>query len=113
MTPTKKATATKSASGESRRASQRQPRERTQTVQARSDRAESGRARGSGADRSSPPQTGNAAVDDALLGLADLASAPLAEHHDRLAKAHEALQEALDRPDDGSVARRGARLSSD
>jgi hypothetical protein len=47
-----------------------------------------------------PPQTGNAAVDDALLGLTDLAQAPLAEHHDRLAKAHEALQEALDRDDD-------------
>ena len=47
-----------------------------------------------------PPQTGNADVDDALLGLADLAHAPLAEHHDRLAKAHEALQEALDRDDD-------------
>ena len=48
----------------------------------------------------SPPQTGNDAVDDALLGLADLASAPLAEHHDRLAKAHKELQEALDREDD-------------
>jgi hypothetical protein len=49
----------------------------------------------------SPPQTGNDAVDDALVGLADLASAPLAEHHDRLAKAHKDLQEALDREDDG------------
>jgi len=48
----------------------------------------------------SPPRTGNDAVDDALLGLADLASAPLAEHHDRLAKAHKELQEALDREDD-------------
>ena len=48
----------------------------------------------------SPPQTGNDAVDDALLGLADLAPAPLAEHHDRLAKAHKELQEALDREDD-------------
>ena len=49
----------------------------------------------------SPPQTGNDAVDDALLGLADLESAPLAEHHDRLARAHKELQEALDREGDG------------
>jgi hypothetical protein len=48
----------------------------------------------------STPQTGHAAIDDALLGLADLASAPLSDHHDRLAKAHEVLHEALDRPDD-------------
>ena len=27
----------------------------------------------------SPPATGNATIDDALLGLADLASAPLSE----------------------------------
>jgi hypothetical protein len=46
------------------------------------------------------PQTGNAAVDDALLELAALAQAPLAEHHDRLARAHEVLQEALDRGDE-------------
>jgi hypothetical protein len=49
----------------------------------------------------SPPQTGNDAVDEALLGLADLPSAPLAAHHDRLAKAQKELQEALDREDDG------------
>jgi hypothetical protein len=47
-----------------------------------------------------PPQTGNPAVDDALLELADLPSAPLEEHHDRLANVHAALQEALDRPDE-------------
>lgn len=47
----------------------------------------------------SPPRTGHAAVDDALDELADLGSAPLADHHDRLAKAHETLHEALDRPD--------------
>ena len=47
----------------------------------------------------SPPRTGHAAVDDALHELADLESAPLADHHDRLAKAHEALHEALDHPD--------------
>lgn len=48
----------------------------------------------------SPPATGNATVDDALRGLPDLASAPLSDHHDRLAKAHEALHEALDRSED-------------
>jgi hypothetical protein len=47
-----------------------------------------------------PPRTGIAAVDDALLGLADLGSAPVGEHHDRLAKAHEVLQAALDQADD-------------
>jgi hypothetical protein len=47
----------------------------------------------------SPPPTGHPAVDDALRELADLGSAPLADHHDRLAKAHEALHEALDRSD--------------
>jgi hypothetical protein len=47
-----------------------------------------------------PPYTGHAAVDDALLGLGNLALAPLADHHDQLAKAHEVLQEALDRRDD-------------
>ena len=45
------------------------------------------------------PLTGHAAVDEALRGLADLGSTPLADHHDRLAKAQETLQEALDRPD--------------
>ena len=47
----------------------------------------------------SPPQTGHAGINDALLGLADLSSAPLSDHYDRLAKAHEVLHEALDRPD--------------
>ena len=47
-----------------------------------------------------PPHTGIAAVDDALLGVADLGSAPLGEHHDRLAKAHEVLQAVLDQGDD-------------
>jgi hypothetical protein len=45
------------------------------------------------------PRTGYAAIDDALLGVADLASTPVADHHDRLAQAHEALHEALDRSD--------------
>jgi hypothetical protein len=47
-----------------------------------------------------PPQTGHPAVDDALVELSDLASTPLAEHHDRLGKVHEVLRETLDRGDD-------------
>ncbi len=42
-----------------------------------------------------PPGTGEEAVDDALIGLAELSSAPLPEHHDRLARAHESLHQAL------------------
>ena len=49
---------------------------------------------------SGPPQTGHTDIDHALHGLADLASAPLSDHHDRLAKAHEVLHVALDRPED-------------
>lgn len=48
----------------------------------------------------SRPDSGDPAVDHALRWLADLDSAPVAEHQDRLAKVHEALQEALDRTDD-------------
>ena len=40
-----------------------------------------------------PPQTGHTAIDD-------LASAPLSDHHDRLAMAHEALHQTLERSDD-------------
>jgi hypothetical protein len=50
----------------------------------------------------SPPTTGNAPIDNALLGLADLPSAPLSDHHDRLAKAHEVLHQALDPSGDHS-----------
>ena len=50
----------------------------------------------------SPSQTGHAAIDDALRVLADLASAPLADHHDRLANAHEVLDEALHRPEESN-----------
>jgi len=49
---------------------------------------------------SGPPQTGHTEIDQALHGLADLASAPLSDHHDRLAKAHEVLHVALDRAED-------------
>ncbi len=48
-----------------------------------------------------PPATGDTAVDDALRSLADLELAPVDGHHDRLARAHEALQAALEK---GSVA---------
>jgi hypothetical protein len=43
-----------------------------------------------------PPATGNTAVDEAVRRLADLDSAPLDAHHDRLARTHEALQAALE-----------------
>ncbi len=55
-----------------------------------------------------PPQTGDEAIDEALLGLADLSGAPLADQHERLTAAHETLQSALDRTDDaGGSAPRG------
>ena len=44
-----------------------------------------------------PPVTDDAAIDDALLGLSELAATPLPEHHDRLAQVHEVLHAALDR----------------
>ena len=44
------------------------------------------------------PSTGDPAIDDALRGLRDLPSTPLAEHADRLTRAHEALHAALERP---------------
>ena len=46
------------------------------------------------------PSTGEPIVDEALLGLSELRSTPLAEHHDRLAQAHEALHLALERSGD-------------
>jgi hypothetical protein len=46
-------------------------------------------------DPDGPPVTGVAAVDDALADLGDLRSVPVQEHHDRLARAAEALHEAL------------------
>ena len=45
------------------------------------------------------PVTGHPEVDAALAGLADLESAPLAEHHDRLTRAHTALHDALHEAD--------------
>jgi hypothetical protein len=47
-------------------------------------------------ERPDPPVTGDSAVDEAVRRLADLDSAPLHAHHDRLARTHEALQAALE-----------------
>ena len=47
--------------------------------------------------RDTPPSTGDAEIDRALSELTDLPSAPLSEHHDRLAAVHEVLHRALDR----------------
>lgn len=46
----------------------------------------------------SPPSTGLPAVDAALAPLGDLRERPLAEHHDALASAHEALHGELQSP---------------
>jgi hypothetical protein len=43
-----------------------------------------------------PPVTSNAAVDDALAGLAELDTVPVTEHHEHLARAHEVLRTALE-----------------
>ena len=52
------------------------------------------------ADGGAPPQTGDVEIDRALGELTDLPSAPLDEHHDRLASVHEVLHRALDRTDE-------------
>lgn len=41
------------------------------------------------------PVTGQAEVDHALAGLADLDQVPLEQHHERLTQAHAALHAAL------------------
>ena len=46
------------------------------------------------------PSTGDPAIDEAMQGLRDLPSTALAEHHDRLAHAHETLHAALERSGD-------------
>ncbi len=60
-------------------------------------------------DPATPPQAvggtrrplfGDEPIDAALTELDDLAERPLAEHHDRLVRAHEALHDALERRDD-------------
>ena len=47
------------------------------------------------------PTTGDTEIDGALAELADLQTAPLSDHHDRLTAAHEVLHDALDRSDPG------------
>ena len=44
------------------------------------------------------PGTGDARVDDALRGVADLDGVPVDEHAERLSAAHGALQEVLRTP---------------
>jgi hypothetical protein len=51
-------------------------------------------------DDAAVPSTGDLTIDEALQSLQDLPSTPLAEHHDRLARAHEALHIALERSGD-------------
>ena len=46
-----------------------------------------------------PPPTGDPAIDEAVLGLGELAATPLADHHDRLAQVHDVLSAALDPAD--------------
>jgi hypothetical protein len=45
-----------------------------------------------------PLETGDARVDEALRGVADLDDVPVDEHAERLAAAHTALQEVLREP---------------
>ena len=45
----------------------------------------------SAADGGAPPQTGDVEIARALAELTALPSAPLGEHHDRLAAVHEVL----------------------
>ena len=47
-----------------------------------------------------PPLTDDAAIDETMLALSELAETPLSEHHDRLARAHEVLHSALQREDE-------------
>jgi hypothetical protein len=56
--------------------------------------AEAPESASDGAD--GPPATGDAAVDDALAGLAELEAVPLTEHYEHLARAHEVLRTALE-----------------
>jgi hypothetical protein len=51
-------------------------------------------------DDAAVPSTGDPTIDEALQDLQDLPATPLAEHHDRLARVHEALHVALERSGD-------------
>jgi hypothetical protein len=66
----------------------------------------SGPEQGAGAPEPNAPEvpaTGDRVIDEALQSLRDLPSIPLSEHHERLAKVHEALQAALERSGDDAA----------
>lgn len=54
-----------------------------------------------------PPDTGEPVVDQALESLHGLESAPLADHHDRLARVHEDLHRALNTEQESDSGRPG------
>ena len=51
-------------------------------------------------DDAAVPSTGDPTIDASLQDLQDLPATPLGEHHDRLARAHEALHVALEQSGD-------------
>ena len=51
------------------------------------------------AGRDERPTTDDPVIDEALADLDDLDTLPLADHQDRLVRAHEVLQGSLDRVD--------------
>lgn len=53
--------------------------------------------------QSGRPRTGVDEIDAALTELDGLADQPVAEHHDRLSRVHEALHTALHQSSDGSA----------
>ncbi|GAB3759979.1 hypothetical protein [Microlunatus parietis] len=54
-------------------------------------------------DQNVRPRTGVDEIDAALTDLDGLADLPVAEHHDRLSRVHEALHAALHQPSDRSA----------
>lgn len=54
-------------------------------------------------DQNVRPRTGVDEIDTALTELDGLAHQPVAEHHDRLSRVHEALHTALHQPSDSSA----------
>ena len=45
--------------------------------------------------RTTPPQTSDESIDEALRSVAEIEQRPLSEHHDQLVSAHEVLHQAL------------------
>ena len=110
--PTKKATATKSSSKPPRKAAASA--ESSSQLGREVTEPRPGTAQDRGPDpATSPPQTGTPRSTMRCAGWLISASAPLADHHDRLAKAHEVLQEALRPTRRSSLADGAARLSRD